>query len=326
MVYIYTRVGSGFGLGHYRRMKILGNYLKSKGIEVCIETSLKLENLKKSEMILIDARETNEEVFRTILKMNKPIVSLDDTITSNPSIVSILSLPYISTKGPKPNFEGVEYLIIEPTLKDLETSEEIGILVSFGGEDPYNLTEFVLSSFHDILKGLRVVVFIGEYFRDCNRVVEICKSRGFEFFLPGGSDFQSLIAKSKYVLTSFGITVYESLLLGKRVILVNATEYHHRLYLRSSLERYGVVEVGFFDKDRNFISTSNFKDAFEFTPSKRFVLNPRENLDRWLNIIDRIVKIPNKHDLRILLDSEVVYRDERKTTFLVDDREYLIDF
>ncbi|MCS7299788.1 MAG: hypothetical protein RMJ37_07540 [Spirochaetia bacterium] len=326
MVYIYTRVGNGFGLGHYRRMKILENYLESKGIEVCIETSLKFENLEKSEMILIDARETNEKVFRTILKMNKPIVSLDDTITSKPSVVSILSLPYISTKGPKPNFEGVEYLIIEPTLKDLETSEEIDILVSFGGEDPYNLTEFVLNSFHDLLQSLRVVVFIGEHFRDYNRVVEVCRSRGFEFFLPSDSNFQGMIAKSRYVLTSFGITVYESLLLGKRVILVNATEYHHSVYLKSYLEGYGVVEVGFFDKDRNFVSTSSFKDAFEFIPSKKFVLNPRENLDRWFNIIDRIVRTPNKHNLRILLDSEVIYRDERKTTFLVGDREYFIDF
>lgn len=326
MVSIYTRVGGGFGLGHYRRMKILGDYLKSKGIEVFIETSLKYENLKESEVILLDAREVDSEVFRTLLKMSKPVLSLDDIITSNPSIVSILSLPYVSTKGPKPNFEGVEYLIIDPTLKLLETSEEIDILVSFGGEDPYNLTEFVLNSFHNLLRDLKVVVFIGEHFISYDRVVEVCRSLGFEFFHPSDINLQSLIAKSRYVLTSFGITVYESLLLGKRVILVNATEYHHSIYLKSSLNEYGVVEIGFFDGSRNFIPTSSLSDAIEFLPSKEFVLNPEENLDRWLRIIDRVIRIPIKHNLGMLLDSEVIYRDNSRTTFLVGMKEYVIEF
>ncbi|MCF7937250.1 MAG: methyltransferase domain-containing protein [Spirochaetales bacterium] len=108
------------------------------------------------------------------------------------------------------------------------------ILISFGGDDPAGLTEKTARALHD--RGI-----------DMQRQVTIATGARYSGEIPAGyfehldspTSLRELIAGYDLVITSYGLTAYEAVEAGVPVVLVEPSEYHHRL-----AEAAGFLELG----------------------------------------------------------------------------------
>ncbi|MCX8029477.1 MAG: hypothetical protein N2712_05730 [Brevinematales bacterium] len=305
-------------------MEVLKNFLNSNGIEAEISTQ-KLQKLEKYQVAVIDCREVELDLINNLLSKNIRIISLDDTQTFKPSLISVMSLPYLALEGPNPNFEGLEYLILDPKLLELQISQEIDILITFGGEDPKGLTTITLKNFLPLLKNKNVCIYVGKLFKNQKELLEICTQNEVEIFESQNTNLHHLIAKSKYVITSFGITLYESISLGKRVLLINNSKYHHELYTISKLNKKGVYEIGYIDDEGKLCITQDIQQLISNEIStEKFEIDITSNLFRWKDIIERITELNIDFEMSKLINSKSIHRSTTETIFLIDKEKIKI--
>ncbi|MGC8767013.1 MAG: hypothetical protein ACP5QP_04870 [Brevinematia bacterium] len=319
MVALITKYGQGLGLGHIKRMKVLKTYLTEKEIDSEI---FYLENLnyhKNIKLAIIDAREVDKSLINELIKEKVPVISLDDTETEKPSIISIFSLPFLETKGPKPNFQGKEFLILDPEIqKTKKTGKEFDFLITFGGEDPNNLTELFLNKFKEVIEDKKTAILIGPLFKNREKIKKLAKELNIKVY--ENENIYSLIALSDTIITSFGITTYESLILGKHIILLNNSEYHHKLFLKSKLKRYGIKEIGFL-KNGKLIKN---KPQINNETIAKFSLNINENLERWANLIKLCLELENQINFKTLYGAKAIARTKEKTIFLKNNQTIIL--
>lgn len=320
MIALITKYGQGTGIGHLKRMEVLNNFLLNKNITSEILNINNLHHFNNIDLAILDAREVEEDIINTLLTKNIPTISLDDTETEKPSIISVLSLPYLKTKGPKPNFKGEKFLIINPEIQKTEPQkEEFDILITFGGEDPNNLTSLFLNNFNELIKDKKTALLLGPLFKNKEEVKKLSLKLGIKVY--ENENIYTLISSSKIIVSSFGITTYESLVLGKKVILLNNSKYHHKLFKKSHLRKYGVEEIGFL-KDGTIIKTKQ-------KPSTKNIckldLIPEKNLERWLKIVNIALESKTK-DLKDFANTKVIDRTPKFTTFLKNGKIFKINF
>ena len=347
-VSILTKASRGYGYGHLRRSNILSDFLRSDGISSqVIDITSGCPEEVNSDVLVFDARELKSDELKRLLRLGKPIISFDDTETFKPYSVSIMSLPYLNLSGPSPNYEGMNFLILDPSILEVKPLEvkplevkplevkphEFDILITFGGEDPNSLTKIVLSKFAEVeeFKDFRICVVISSLFREKEFLKEKARKLGFFVIEPERPiDVIEAISKSRLVLTSFGITVYESLVLGKRVILLNNSEYHELISRKSGLN-------GWFRS----LGVYNEFDVYKFLNLVREVLgssgeakvleiNPIENLRRIEKIIFRVYESWSYEEYFCFSNHEVIctYRDGFCSKFFCKDcgREIIFEF
>ncbi len=122
-----------------------------------------------------------------------------------------------------------------PALKSLKGAD---ILVSFGGEDPFHLTEEVLSFFEQFnrihLENITVVE--GPLFgkRPYSPEVRVLKNV---------DSLREILYRYDLVFTSFGLTAYEAVCAGSYAVLLNPTEYHSRLAQKAGFSEVGVGRI-----------------------------------------------------------------------------------
>ncbi len=325
-VSVLTKASKGYGYGHLRRSNILSGFLNSEGISSqVIDITLACSEGVDGDVIITDAREIRTDELRKLLKSGRPVVSFDDTETFKPYSVSIMSLPYLNLWGPSPNYEGVDFLVLDPSILKFRTHEcEFDVLITFGGEDPNNLTEFVLSKFAEVeeIRNFKVSVLIGILFRNKDSLRQRAERLGIVAIEPDDpTDVINAISKSRLVLTSFGITVYESLVLGKKVVLLNNSEYHELIFRKSGLTDF-VESLGVYYE----FDSLQFLEVIERILSdedgfKMFGVNPFENLGRIKSLVERVYSSwdEEKYQCLLLHDVFCTYRGEGISEFFCKD-------
>jgi spore coat polysaccharide biosynthesis predicted glycosyltransferase SpsG len=314
-VCILTKSGEGYGYGHIRRSNVLSDFLNKHGIKTSVVdlTSADVGEVD-ADIIITDAREFESLKIKELLTLGKPIISFDDTQTYKPYLVSIMSLPYINIPDPLPNYEGSNFLVIDPSIENFKSQElEHDLLITFGGEDPNELTKLVVSEIMKLgqILPLKTCILIGKLFKNKDLVTSMAQNLGICVIEPNDpSDVFVRISKSKIVVTSFGITVYESLILGKKVILLNNSDYHESLFRRSGLE--GVVSsLGVY---REFDVMKFLKTIDEFLVSngtREIPIDPNNNLAKIKGIVELVYRNWDVIKYSCLLKHDVVcvYRD-----------------
>lgn len=140
------------------------------------------------------------------------------------SDVNLRTLPclneYINNKF---NFDSLEYLFTR-VRKEVKSGKinnpPKNILITFGGSDPDNLTLTLLNSIKR--KIFNITVIAGPYF-NYHSESENCR------IIQDVWDIEKYLKESDLVITSFGMTFIESLILNRPVLVINPTEYHDRL-------------------------------------------------------------------------------------------------
>jgi spore coat polysaccharide biosynthesis predicted glycosyltransferase SpsG len=342
-VSILTKASRGYGYGHLRRSNILSDFLRSDGISSqVIDITSGCPEEVNSDVLVVDARELKNDGLKRLLRLGKPIISFDDTETFKPYSVSIMSLPYLNLSGPSPNYEGMNFLILDPSILEVKPLEvrplevkphEFDILITFGGEDPNSLTEIVLSKFADVgeFKDFSICVVIGSLFKGKEFLKEKARELGVFVIEPERPmDVIEAISKSRLVLTSFGITVYESLVLGKRVILLNNSEYHELIFRKSGLDGW-VRSLGVYNEFDVYKFLNLVREVLgSGGKAKALEINPIENLRRIEKIIFMVYESCSYKGYFCLPNHDVIctYRDGFCSKFFCRDcgREIIFGF
>jgi 2-polyprenyl-3-methyl-5-hydroxy-6-metoxy-1,4-benzoquinol methylase len=183
-----------------------------------------LEEAGRVDLIVSDQRDTHPKLMRSYAR-RAPVVALDDRGAGRRfAHVAVFSLPTV--EGYRGNFTGPGYIPLDqavrekgsPRREEMKKSSEV--VVSFGGSDPHNLSAVVTRALN--LIGIRPVVVRGPLYRH---------DMGNGSFHPVDSphSMAAILAGSRVLITSFGMTLYEAMYLGVPVILLNQSHYHDKL-------------------------------------------------------------------------------------------------
>jgi spore coat polysaccharide biosynthesis predicted glycosyltransferase SpsG/SAM-dependent methyltransferase len=191
-----------------------------------------------ADLVVADVRETGRGEMKRLWKI-APVLSIDDRKTgSSFSHVSIRTpsgggRPG-SVEGTESNFCGFPYVVLGGGAvgrRRLPFGRKKGILISFGGSDPGNLSVRVASLL--LSAGLKPTVVRGPFFtRDLSGLS--CE------VVDAPADLPRLVDRFGVLITSYGITMFEAFALGTPVILINQSEYHSSLARSLPLINLGV--------------------------------------------------------------------------------------
>ncbi|HOG63969.1 MAG TPA: methyltransferase domain-containing protein [Spirochaetota bacterium] len=249
MVLFRVNAGNEYGSGHLERCLVLARLLRKqydpyflvKGDNRIGEILYK-ENLNfklamhgfreevddirglRPNLVFLDVMETPIEFVRAI-KEYAPVITLDDRGSgSEAATVTVYSLPLEKPK--MSNIDSNKYIVFRPEIADYEKTRYERkirrILVTFGGSDPANLSN-VFVRISKLSDPKIEWVFVRGQFNQ-NRW-----SEGNYNELKHGINLFEQIVQADLVVTSFGMTAYESAAIGTPVILCNPGQYHENL-------------------------------------------------------------------------------------------------
>lgn len=260
-IVIRCNAGKRYGYGHLKRSILLANRLKSqfnvfifvggeeevlknirynngvqyvpeplknKGPEILPGEIQLLEdhNITDPYLFILDVRDTDDNYIRELRKL-APVLTFDNFGTGTRFCdIVINALPGIKDKPIQSNFNSNEYLIIDPLVYDYKRKTlpvKINqVYVSFGGEDPYRLTEFILKNRPERLDKIEWNVILGPLYQGKRKFSKVN-------IIENPKNFYEELSHADLVITSFGITVYEALSMNIPVLLINPTAYHQSL-------------------------------------------------------------------------------------------------
>ncbi len=186
------------------------------------------------DLVVFDRRMTGRhELFE--IAQDSPTLGLDEGGEARPFFSYLVDgFPRLE-EGDPPNLEDSGF-VAEGRWKSPKTMpKRVGkVLLSFGGEDPANLTDKTFDAIVEsgALRPEDIDVVEGPAFhrpfeRRCGRVFK------------GMTDLRPLFASYDLVFTSFGLTPYETVKEGSVPVLVNPSRYHERL-----AEKAGFLSLG----------------------------------------------------------------------------------
>ncbi len=281
-----TASGASYGIGHLTRAVSLirvGRSLFSaslcitRGDAECLSERINLpsgtkifrriQDAGRVDLIVSDMRNTGRREMAALNRI-APVLSIDDCGPGGElSFITMYTLPALnSVHG---NLQGTDYLILNEKIRTLQTSDavkSIGVLVSFGGEDPFNLTGYVTSVLNSI--GITPVVVTGPLYR--HKTVE-----GECRVVHNPSDLFELISQSEVLITSFGMTMYEAFYLRTPVVLFNHSRYHFIL-----AEKVQAVNLGYFGG----IEKQDFRPRLKEVVDDKDTL--RRNAEKCATLVD----------------------------------------
>jgi len=153
--------------------------------------------------------------------------------------------------------------------------------------------------------------------------VDKLKNPDLSFLISASQIVGSYIAKG-------GITVYESLVLGKRVILLNNSEYHELIFRKSGLDGW-VRSLGVYNEFDVYKFLNLVREVLgSGGEAKALKINPIENLRRIEKIIFRVYESWSYEEYFCFSNHDVIctYRDGFCSKFFCRDcgREIIFEF
>lgn len=334
--------GSHYGIGHLKRTLFIAEKLQeyfkiyfsfkykpnNNTDFISALTNLKIEfidydkindviaNSGSFDRVIVDTRDTSIEEMSDYNSLG-PTISIDDNgLGANLSKIVIKTLP--SPNSQLSNFEGIEYLFTD--LANIKkSSEEITerpkkILVTFGGSDPANLTQLILNIFQSL--NYELVLIQGPYF---NKKIPL--SSGYKV-VTNPTVLTPYILDADIVISSFGLTIFESFLLKKPVIIINPSEYHDILTKDISYPYFVTREKGVLapkqvkDKIANIIQKmiedNVFNSDFMNSPMQAFYsLKIGHSFNKIVDFINRWNSTSHVCPNCSSFNTKVIHREER---------------
>ncbi len=276
-----TRVGDGIGYGHFKRTTGLAKQLIRgekfelsflvetsnvrvfEGVKQQLQKSLSesknpigvfssVEELGESfHVVFVDRMKTQMKCLLEYMRLG-PVVGLDeggDARVFFPYLIDALQ----EDKDNRPNLFSYSFMGIGEKktigVKKIKLPPE-RILVSFGGEDPYELSLKFLRAVRGYVEKRRdsekflsecsIEIVVGPLFSDSlrKRIEKVARNTSLNIrVLKAVEDVMALMENYDLVITSYGITAYEALGLGVPPVLFNPTSYHGKL----------AKNIGFYD-------------------------------------------------------------------------------
>jgi spore coat polysaccharide biosynthesis protein SpsF (cytidylyltransferase family)/spore coat polysaccharide biosynthesis predicted glycosyltransferase SpsG/2-polyprenyl-3-methyl-5-hydroxy-6-metoxy-1,4-benzoquinol methylase len=250
-------------------------------------------SIDQFDRVLVDLRDTGVDEMNWYRQFG-PVISFDDAgAGAKVAEVTVKTLPQPETDQiAYNNFAGLEYLItgIEKKARKQKSSQGLEkVLITFGGSDPAELTP--LMSRYFIQAGCSVSIIKGPLYSGKKPVPDGCEIH------ENVDTIQPLLEDSDLVVTSFGVTLFESLTTGTPVLVVNPSDYHDQLTRAAGYPYHFIRQPGntLVKKDINVLDEiiSTMKSENVFGPVTSETMKPFYSLpvsagvDKLINFIDR---------------------------------------
>jgi spore coat polysaccharide biosynthesis predicted glycosyltransferase SpsG/2-polyprenyl-3-methyl-5-hydroxy-6-metoxy-1,4-benzoquinol methylase len=348
-VLFYTAWGGSYGMGHLRRcLSVIGAgrgafdaiVFRARGegasdrapdrlkrIEARVRFVDDLDEVSGANLVVADVRETSHGEMKRLWRI-APVISVDDMAAG--SFFSHVSIRTPSGEGrsrsaslSETNFSGFPYVVLGEGAgcvvgrRRLSFKGKKGILVSFGGSDPGNLSVPVASLL--ISAGLEPTVVAGPFFtRDLSGL-----SCGV---VEAPDDLPRLIDRAEVLITSYGIAVFEAFALGTPVVLINQSEYHSSLARALPLVNLGAWETRFRRADADggradkalggtLLECLSDRKALESNARTAFRLVDGRGAERVSRVIEDAIARERRDCLFGHSDAEALLRSPERTIF-----------
>ena len=235
-------VRTNFGFGHLKRCLKWAHHLKAdlfwpqgNGFFTQQDSLVSnypdaniIANLPENEiydLVILDQRETSVKTQKMLSKQGKLLIGLDEggeLRTALPFLVDTLD----NLNPRRPNKKSISFLDLGASLP-VQSVETSSLLVSFGGEDPHDLTRL----FYDFWVNhgwnhMDVTVVLGPYFKQKGPYP------GWKT-LDSPPSLQEILPHYGSLVTSYGITAWEGVTAGLLTLLINPSPYHQKLGLKA---------------------------------------------------------------------------------------------
>ena len=239
-------VRKGDGIGHLRRCldfsqrapngalllpkddsgeRRLREVARASGIDLPEERLIREEEsaARRWELVLLDRRTTTVEELDRFRKLG-PVAAIDEGGAARPFVPYLLDTLPLPRGASGANIASSCFLT-RPINRRPKGAPPTGrVLVSFGGEDPGALSAKTARALikEGIAPACALTIVVGPLFRpeDYPKGARI---------LVSPPSLRELLHEYDLVVTSFGLTAYESVAAGAEVLIVNPTRYHRRL-------------------------------------------------------------------------------------------------
>lgn len=227
------------------------------------------------DFIVVDYRKTPASLI-DLLQPRGFLIGIDEGGTSRGSFTFLIDVIPSPVNPVKPNLSATGLMDLpEKRLYDDPPYNYRKIIITFGGEDPENLTASLLDVFKIygyFQKSEITVVTAKKNIKDLNN--EDIK------FLVNPANLKDILHEYDLVFTSFGLTAFESLAAGVPFILLDPSPYHHKLSLNC-----GFHEIGILKPDRKKMDKF-IRDKAEF-----MVLQEKYIPDKYTDLKDIVLSI-----------------------------------
>ncbi len=333
LIYLKVHAGKAFGFGHLNRSITLYGLLKDRyDVHIVVWGDEKAESILGSkniprihsksdqyflqlvkenspDIVIMDCRDTKASLVSKI-KFYTKVLAIDDLGSgSHYADITIHTLPIPGDSMIQANFSGPDYLILSDDLLKYKAKRRgtqkkpfPKLLISFGGEDPYGLTEYTFRLIEEIHHYYQVNVVLGPLYKGSREL-------NSANIIVSPPHFYHLLQQSDIVITSFGMTVYEALVLDVPVITINPTDYHNDL----SDQIDGIMNLG----------VGSEKNRSEILNGLKYFLSNKDN--NWIRKEiggDQSIKTGGDQRIVDIIEKLLVKKDDKCPICLKSSRVY----
>lgn len=244
LILLYPRYSGRIGYGHLKRCGLLARILHTRFRTRILKGTgfrqvLSLVKKEKPALLILDWRCYRSRMVRELsrycdlLLMDAP--RLFPVYKKSVYINPATPLSYRFLSPDQFHYQGLSWMPLEPALIRLagkKNRDREGLAVSFGNSDPNGLSLRTLKYLKKTGYAEKLTLIIGPHFRKKERErIKDFLNRHF----PQAAVYENrqniipVLARSRYLISSFGLTALEGALLSCRTALFNNSPYHSRL-------------------------------------------------------------------------------------------------
>ena len=262
-ILIYPSIAQGNGTGHLIRTLRIAAHLDgvafysddTKRFLSLVQSSghetpwfINHSQLTSLKLIFVDAKSI-DRLPKDIASLSIPIIALDEggalrsyadylidslpnLINSSPNrrVMPLFDLPAKVQNGAKKIASSSKGKGKEPQVIEVSTQKHFDMLVSFGGEDPKDLTSLFLKQWMSKkIYSYKIGVVLGPGYKGALVQEKDRYSHLLIDWIISPLSLEPYIQNSDIIITSFGLTAYESMRKDKEIYLLEPTLYHHKL-------------------------------------------------------------------------------------------------
>ncbi len=210
--------GPGVGLGHLRRMEVLGDALRRRGIEVDFGV-IGEEPVTEADIVVVDSYTVAASRSRFRCRVVVAIDDLDRPLDVD-LVVRPAPTPDRATAASIGELRGFDYALVHVNRTGSTSPAAFDVVVTFGGSDHEGIGAGVSETLADRHPGLRVVHAPGPWSPRAD-------SAGVEV-IDAPTGLTGHLRRARLVICAGGVTMIESLAVGRPTI-VRPTAPNQRL-------------------------------------------------------------------------------------------------
>ncbi len=255
---LFTEGGNGIGMGHIIRCLSLSQAFKARGVEphlvlhsdvfqknLLLDMKVEIldwinqhefieENLKGDDIAVIDSYMATAEICLLVSKSSGITIFIDDYNRMNyPSGIVIngsMGAPLIEYPD-RPHGDyllGPTYQILRKefwSVREKIVRKEVeSVMISFGGEDPRNLTPLVLKNISKDFPDYMKYVIVGYGFKNVKQIEAACDHSTKLCYSPGAKEMLDIMLDCDLAISAGGQTLGELARVGVPTIAVATAE------------------------------------------------------------------------------------------------------